>query len=105
MPIAGGLIDIEHLSNAVVVAAAAAAPGLAQTWEQPPGPVGAGLTWLVHAALIVGQVDGFALIDAPDRADVPDVANAPELAGLVGVVVVGSWLSLIVAMGGTQSCN
>ena len=96
MPIAGGLIDIEHVSNAVIVAAAAAAPGLAQTWEQPPGPVGAGLTWLVHAALIVGQADGFALTDAADSAD---VADAHEMSGLVGVVVVGSWLSLIVAIG------
>ena len=60
MPIAGGLIDIEHISKAAIVAATAA-PGLAQTWEQPPEPVSAGLTWLVHAALIVGQADGFAL--------------------------------------------
>ena len=97
MPIAGGLIDIEHISDAVVVAAAAVAPDLAQTWEQPPGPVGAGLTWLVHAALIVGEVDGFALTDAADSADVR--RNALDMSGLVGVVVVGSWLSLIAATG------
>ena len=81
MPIAGGLIDIEHISNAVVVAAAAA-----RAW--PGADVGssrrsrswAGLTWLVHAALIVGQADGFALTDAADSADV-DVATPTTCRG------------------------